>query len=275
MILEKIRQVYPQLTKSQKKLADFIANRYQEAAFMTASRMAKRLDVNEATVIRFAQRLGYPGYPELIGDVQSIVQEELRTRGEAEAAPGAEEPFLTSLANELESLQRAASHVSPELAHRLVALLRGTRRIYVVGQGVSYYLGGTLAAGLAGLGLDARAVGGDPQSLGLALADIEATDALVGVTASVDSPEIARAIQAARERGARTLAVSSSPISRAAQAAELALTCPADGLFPVPSVAAMATFLDALVQAMASLDPEGARRFAEVVDEATRHLRPR
>lgn len=273
MILETIRQIYPQLTKSQRKLADFIANSYQEAAFMTASRMARRLNVNEATVIRFAQRLGYPGYPELIHDVQAIVQEELRVPGEPETTATAEEPFLVSLSNELENLQRAASHVSVETAHRLVALLRGTRRILVAGQGVSYYLAGSFAAGLANLGLDARVVAGDAQSLALAVADVEATDAFVGVSASQEDPEIARAIRAAREHGARTLAVTWSPISLSAQTADLALTSPASDLFPMPSVATIATFLDALVQALASYDLQGTRRFGQAVSDATRRLR--
>ena len=39
-VLERIRQVYPQLTKSQKRLADFVTAYYREAAFMTASRLA-------------------------------------------------------------------------------------------------------------------------------------------------------------------------------------------------------------------------------------------
>lgn len=274
MILEKIRQVYSDLTKSQKRLADFIANSYQEAAFMTASRMAKRVNVNEATVIRFAQRLGYDGYPELIHDVQAIVQEELKTRGE-EAAAGAEEPLVVSLQKELENLERAVSHVSPEMAHRATALLRGTRRIYVVGQGVSYYLAGILATGLAGLGLDARLAAGDPQSLALALADLEETDALVGVSARQDGPELVRAIKAARERKVRTLALTWSPISPLAQAADTALTCPTNDLFAIPSVAVMATFVDALIQAMASFDLVGAQQFTQATNELVRSLRGR
>lgn len=274
MILEKIRQVYPRLTKSQRRLADFIAGSYHEAAFMTASRMAKRLNVNEATVIRFAQRLGYRGYPQLIRDVQAIVQEELKAPSEPEAQVAPEVlPFLASLSNEVEHLQRAVSHVSPEVARRLMVLLRGTRRIYAAGQGESYYLAGLLATGLAGLGLDARVTAGDPQSLALSIADLEATDAFVGIAASRESPELARAIVAARKHGARTLAVTWSPISKLAQAADLALTCPADGLFPVPSVAVTATFLDALVQALASVDRAQAQRFEETVAGAIGMLR--
>ncbi|HOG46733.1 MAG TPA: MurR/RpiR family transcriptional regulator [Anaerolineae bacterium] len=271
MILERIRQVYPQLTKSQKKLAGFVANSYQEAAFMTASRMARRLSVNEATVIRFAQRLGYQGYPDLIHDVQAIVQEELKTP-EGEAMVAAEEPFLTSLANEVESLQRAATHVSAEAAHRVLALLRGTRRIYVVGQGVWYYLAGAFASGLAMIGLDGRVVAGDAHSLALALADLERSDALVGV-AGGESPEIARALAMARQHGARTLAVTWSPISEIAQAADLALTCPAGDASALPSLGPVAAFLDALLQALASMDRAGSQQFAQAVGETTRRLR--
>jgi DNA-binding MurR/RpiR family transcriptional regulator len=273
MILEKIRQVYPELTKSQKKLADFIANSYQEAAFMTASRLARRLDVNEATVIRFAQRLGYPGFPELIHDVQAIVQEELKTRGEGEGVAAPEEPLVVVLKNEMEALQRAVSHVSADLAHRLTALLRGTRRIYAVGEGLSYHLAGLLALGLAGLGHDARAVTGDPASLAVALADLEGTDALIGIALGSEDTEIARALRAARDRGARTLAITASPISKSAQVADVALTSPADDLFAMPSFAVAATFADALAQAVAGFDPEGAQRYVQAVEEVSRQLR--
>jgi len=272
MILEKISQVYPQLTKSQRRLADFIANSYREAAFMTASRLAKRLDLNEATVIRFAQRLGYPGYPELIRDVQAIVQEELKT-SDAEAPAEAEEPFLISLNNEVEALQRGVSHVSRELAHQVAVLMREARRIWVVGQGASFHLAGLLAAGLAGLGLDARLGAGDPVSLAQTVAALQEGDALVGISAHEESFEIAQALGAARERGARTLALAPSPISKMAQAAELTLVCPASELFLVPSAAAMGVFIDALIQALAGADAARSRRCLAEAGRALRAIR--
>jgi DNA-binding MurR/RpiR family transcriptional regulator len=273
VILEKIRQIYPALTKSQKRLADFIAGSYQEAAFMTASRMAKRLNLNEATVIRFAQRLGYSGYPELIGEVQSIVREELRTPGEPEAETAEGELLLASLSKELENLSRAVSHVSPEVARDVVGLLREARCIYVAGGGASYHLAGILATGLAGLGVNARLVAGEPQSLALAVASLASDDTFVGVVACGESPEIAQAVAVARERGARTLAVTWSPVSQCARAAELALVCPRSDS-SVPALATIATFLDALVQAIASLDREGTQQFALRIGEAVGRLRP-
>lgn len=267
MILEKIRQVYPHLTKSQKRLADFIANSYQEAAFMTASRMARHLNVNEATVIRFAQRLGYQGYPEMIRDVQAVLQEELKAREAAGAGQAAGAALLAGLKAEVEGLQRAASHVPAELARQLVTALREARRIYVAGQGASHHLAAAFATGLVGTGLDGRAVAGEPEALAQALALLQEGDVLVGVAAAQESPEIARTLAAARARGVRTVALSRSPTSRTAQAAELALTCPA------PSIGVAGAVLDALVAALASLDAAGARQLSRAVDEAARQVR--
>ncbi len=267
MILETIRQVYPHLSKSQKRLADFIASAYQQAAFMTASRMAQHLGVNEATVIRFAQRLGYQGYPEMIRDVQAVLQEELKAPEAAEAGQAAATALLAGLKAEAEGLQRGASHVQGELAQRLVNLLREGRRIYVAGQGASWHLAGAFAAGLTGVGLDGRAVPGDAEALAQVLALLREGDVLVGVAAAHESPEMARALTAARARGAHTLAVTRSTTSRMAQAADVALVCPA------PSMGVAAAMLDALVQALASLDAAGARRLGRAVAEAVRWVR--
>ncbi len=268
MILEKIRQAYPQLSKSQKRLADLVANAYQEAAFMTASRMARRAGVNEATVIRFAQRLGYPGFPEFVRDIQALVQEELKGPEAAEA----QVPLVKSLSDEVECLQRLASHVSRESAERAVGLLAGRRRICVAGQGVSYWLAGAFATELAASGRQAWAVPGDAQSLAQALAELTESDALVGVAAMRESPELARALAVARERGVPTLAVAWSPLSATAQAADAALSGPGGESEPAHSVGAIAALLDALAQSLSGLNRAGAKSFARTVDGALRRL---
>lgn len=269
MILEKIRQAYPQLSKSQKRLADLVANAYPEAAFMTASRMARRAGVNEATVIRFAQRLGYPGFPEFVRDIQAVVQEELK----GPEARGAEAPLAKSLSDQVEGLQRLASHIPREVGERVVALLRGRRRICVSGQGVSYWLAGAFAAELATGGLHAWAVPSDPESLAQALAELTEADALVGVAAMGECLELARALVVARERGVPTLAVAWSAVSAAAQAADAALSGPGGEAMPAHGVGAIAALLDALAQALAGVNREGAQSFARAVDGTLRRLR--
>ena len=61
-ILDQIKNTYSGLSKGQKSIADFILNHYEEAAYMTASRIGRETGVSESTVVRFATELGYSGF---------------------------------------------------------------------------------------------------------------------------------------------------------------------------------------------------------------------
>ena len=63
-ILKKIDESVPSFSKGQKKIAQFITNEYSKAVFMTAAKIAEETGVSESTVVRFADALGFGGFPE-------------------------------------------------------------------------------------------------------------------------------------------------------------------------------------------------------------------
>ena len=63
-------------SKGQKRIASYILENYDKAAFMTASKLGKLVGVSESTVVRFASELGYDGYPSM----QRALQEMIRSR---------------------------------------------------------------------------------------------------------------------------------------------------------------------------------------------------
>ena len=65
MLLSFIKNKIPELSKSHKKIATFIVEHYDNAAFMTAYKIAQAVGVSESTVVRFATELGNDGYHEL------------------------------------------------------------------------------------------------------------------------------------------------------------------------------------------------------------------
>ena len=202
MILEKIRQIYPQLTKSQKRLADFIATSYREAAFMTASCLSRRLGLNEATVIRFAQRLGYSGYPQLIQDVQAIVQEELGTGPQSQVL-AEQGPLVRLLKAEIENLQRTISHIPAKIAYEAMNMLQEARQVYVLGQGIAAPLAQLFSLSLRALGISADNSFADPLRLGIVLNNIDESCMLIGISAGMESQQVANALDYAKQRGAR------------------------------------------------------------------------
>jgi DNA-binding MurR/RpiR family transcriptional regulator len=264
MIFDQIREVYPSLTKSQKRLADFIASSYREAAFMTASRLAHQLNLNEATVIRFAQRLGYAGYPQMIEAIQEIVQAELGATAHEAKIP--ENPLAQVMANEMENLKRAISHVPDATANEAITMLREAKRVFLLGQGMGAPLAQLFALGLRTLGLTADNPSADPLSLAIALRDVAADDLVITVSFVLETQELANALRFAREQGARTMALTWSHVSRCAQAAELTIAYLPDDSLPIRPITHLAMWIDGLLQVLAQTDEETYNR----VDEFSR-----
>src|SRR5699024_12004460 len=78
-LIKHINNNYSELSKSQKLIADFIIENYDQAAFMTAAKLGKSINVSESTVVRFSDRLGYQGYRDLQNDLQELVKNKLTT----------------------------------------------------------------------------------------------------------------------------------------------------------------------------------------------------
>ena len=75
-ILHIIENKMEEFSKGQRRIADYILDNYDKAAFMTASRLGSLAGVSESTVVRFAFELGYDGYP----NMQKALQEMIRSR---------------------------------------------------------------------------------------------------------------------------------------------------------------------------------------------------
>jgi DNA-binding MurR/RpiR family transcriptional regulator len=103
---ERIRQERPHMSKSFAKLADFLLDSYIESAFMTASELAHNLDLDAATVVRFAQTLEYTGFPELQREIRQRVLGDLLVHPEqakvAESIPGVVANAMAELSLALE-----------------------------------------------------------------------------------------------------------------------------------------------------------------------------
>ena len=130
---DRIRQERPGMSKSFAKLADFLLDSYIEAAFMTASELAHRLDLDAATVVRFAQTLEYKGFPDMQREIRKRVLGDLLVRPEQakdfESIPGVVGTAMEELSLALE--QTRISLDTDALAN-LVEQIGAARRIILL-----------------------------------------------------------------------------------------------------------------------------------------------
>ena len=67
---------YKSLTKSEKRIANYLRKNQEESAFLSAGEIADRLGLSEATLVRFARTLGFSSYPAM----RTVLQENFRRR---------------------------------------------------------------------------------------------------------------------------------------------------------------------------------------------------
>jgi len=75
-LFEKIRLIYEESPKQQKLIASELLNNFEQSVLLNAKELSERIGVSSATVIGFAQNLGYDGYPALARDLRKLYFQE-------------------------------------------------------------------------------------------------------------------------------------------------------------------------------------------------------
>jgi len=251
-VQERIRQHYGSLTKGQQGLADLIAGSYLDVAFLSSTELAARLNVDPGTITRFAQRLGYEGYPELADGIQELVRRELRDIWEPPGPePGMADSFRQSMDRGHRNLEEMIVCNPREVIEEVVRILERAPRIFILAPDpAAYHLGWLLKCGLMAAGLPAREVCADPWSMALGLRDVEEGDAVVAIDLLKQGAHVSAGLCQARAKGARAIGLVGTVASPIAEACEMVLVCPAQSAVDFPSLLAMAGVISALVEVL-------------------------
>ena len=140
---EKIKERYRSLSKSQKKIADYILEHFNQAAFLNAAKMAETVGVSESTAARFASGMGYSSYGEMQRDMLGMIQAKFSSEGYDQReipalSSGSELADVTNLIkNVLEADARnildTIPGIDPGVFNTATHILMNARTVYIVG----------------------------------------------------------------------------------------------------------------------------------------------
>ncbi len=275
MFREKITRHYQSLSPSFKKIADFILTSHQRAAFMSASRLAKHLGVDVATVTRFAQQIGYDGYVELIREVQELVLAEMRKARSpvTDRLDQATHPFMLHMWRDWANLEKSIQNIPLEDAERALAAIDAARRIYVVSEGIGSGLAQVMASYLTLRKPDVRVLSQGPFDVAMALKDITANDLVIAVGFTDYAYIATRAIEVANRVGAQSIGIISQADCPIGAVAQILLACSAteEGYLPAPTCVASILFSLAYTYLMSDGDAhhQNLLKFQEAYSDLT------
>lgn len=147
-VLLKIEQAYPKLSKGHRKIADYITQRYDRAAFLTASCLGEAVGVSESTVVRFATSLGYAGYPEMQKALRDMVRSKLTSLQRIEVTStrmGDEDILEKELNSDIDMIRATLEQTSRKDFYQAVEAINAARKVYILGVRSSAALASFLA----------------------------------------------------------------------------------------------------------------------------------
>lgn len=132
---------YSLLTKSEKRIADYIRKNQDESAFLSAAEVAERLGLSEATLVRFARTLDFSSYPAMREVLQETfrrrVTHSARLRGRLDDLREAGDIFERLVVSEIDYLTLALESVERDSFAQAAKMLEAKDRIFVFGVGPS------------------------------------------------------------------------------------------------------------------------------------------
>jgi DNA-binding MurR/RpiR family transcriptional regulator len=255
-----IRQRFDEFSRSQKDVGQYIVDHLEEAAFHTAEELARRANTSSSTVVRFAQALGFEGFPEL----QAAAREEYRRQrdsGNGEAAVAAQPlfpidqtEFEAALAADHANVEESAHKIDRDEVAATIELVSHAEQIILCGTDQMAFFASYLRHLLMLLDLRVEVVA-SPSQEGLArLGRIDDKTVLIGFSAGRPHPLVVRAMKLARNRRAATVAVADATLSEVAKLADHKLYYSSNSPAYVRSHTALLSVVQALAYGVYAAD---------------------
>ncbi len=247
-LLHDIETRMPTFSKGQKLISKYILENYDKAAYMTASRLGKIVNVSESTVVRFAIELGFSGYPEFQHTLQEIVRTRLTAFQRMEVTNsliGDADVLSKVLLGDVEKIKDTLDGIDKEAFAEAVDRIAGAKNIYILGVRSSASLAGFLAHGLSMISDNVRFVQTTSGSeMFEQIMSIGQDDVMIAISFPRYSKRIIKAVDYAKRVGANVISITDSPDSPIAGGANQLLAAKSD----------MASFVDSLVAPMSIIN---------------------
>lgn len=252
----------PELSKGQKRIAEFVIQHYEKASFMTASKLGSTVGVSESTVVRFATVLGYEGYPEFQKSLQEITRNKLTAvqRMEITSQMVQDQDVLDMVLNsDIEKIRRTLEETDHTHFEEAVNAIASARRIYIIGVGSSSSLARFLFFYFDHIFDNVKFIETTSSSeMFERIMRINEQDVLLGISFPRYSSRTSKALLYAKKRGAKVIALTDSIASPIAEIADHTLLAKSDMASFVDSLVAPLSLINALIVAV------GIKRQAEV-----------
>lgn len=226
---EKISNAYYHLTTAEKKVADYVIIHQRDTQYMSISELAEACGVAEATISRFAKRLGYKGYNAFKLAVANSIAGRAASAGNPLSGEVLAEDSVSDMcqklfAAEVDAMEQTLGLLRPEAVSAAGDLLVKARKVLCMGQG------GSMVVAEEAAHLFSTVFGKyfsicDSHMQTIAVAQMGPGDVVLYISYSGATRDLLEIARLAKARGVELILITRFPKSPGAALASVVLQC--------------------------------------------------
>jgi len=241
-----------ELPPQQRLIADYLLEHLQTVPFLSVPELARRTGVSDATVVRFAQRIGYDGFSELKMDLVELLQDRLGEAVSSEPSKLPDDVLEQVAALEITNIRRSLDGIDRAVFSEIGEAVFGADHVFTFGMGVSAHLAEIACYNLIQIGLRATVLSTRFTSPREQLVALREHDLLIALSFPPYSRQTLDLLAETAARGATTVALCDRPTAPAAHIARWALPVRSDNMMFTNAIAAVTVLFNALAAEIAT-----------------------
>lgn len=253
-LIRRINDSYNKLSKGQKLLANYIVDHYEKAVFLTASKLGKIVGVSESTVVRFANELGYDGYPRLQEALEELVRTKLTSIQRVEVTSDRidkDHVLKFVLQSDMDKIKNSLEDVKEDVFDQAIEMILRAKNIYIVGVRSSASLAGFMGFYFNLMFENVKLIHTNSVSeLFEQIHRINEEDVMIGISFPRYSKRTLKAMEYARSKNANVITITDSPLSPMVQFSNASLVAKSDMISFVDSLVAPLSLINAIIVAI-------------------------
>ena len=265
------------LTKSEKRIANFLRKNQEESAFLSAGEIANRLDLSEATLVRFARSLGFSSYPAMRAVLQDNfrrrVTHSARLRGRLNDLRDGGDIFERLTATEIDFLSQALDSIKREELNNAVEILHEHDRVFVFGLGPSVSLVDLLELRLRRFGREVVPLTSSGREFLEYLTMMEEKDLLFVICFFDQNPALKLVIDYANKVGTTIIMLTDTLEAILGDKVDVVLSAKRGPIGEFHSLVVPMTVINALLLSLASMEQEKSMTLLDKLDNLRDQLK--
>lgn len=253
-LLKQIEESYSSFSKGQRKIADYVISQYDKAAYITAAKLGKEVDVSESTVVRFAVALGYEGFPELQAALREIIKNKLTSLQRFEIITGKmedEDILSKTMSGDISKLKVTMESLDKDVFYNSVNVISKAKTIYILGVRSSSALASFMGFYFNLMFQNVKIV----QTTSISevfeqILRVDEEDVVIGITFPRYSRRTVKALEYAKTRNASVVAITDTEKSPVVAYSDYCLYAKSDTASFVDSLVAPMSIINALIVAI-------------------------